>query len=109
MINPVKMDITSVTNSYVDWCFFSGSDSECNDNVNNFGDPSPKPIKCLTSGRIRSIGGDTSSDGLYDSFRLDELHAGTYNVTAYVESPLKLPVYDVNQPDRDSYPACPQP
>ena len=107
LINPVEMGITSVTNSYVDWCFFSGSGSECNDNVNNFGDPSPKPIKCLTLGRILSIGGDTPSDGLYDSFRLDELHAGTYNVTAYVESPLTLPAVDASQPGRDYYPACP--
>ena len=113
MINPDKMGITSVTNSYVDWCFFSGSRSECNQNP-GYGDPTPKEVNCLTHGffthnppRPPSVdfGGD------YPGFKLDPIHAGTYNVTAYVYNRDKCPTTGVPpvppSPCVDYYPVCP--
>ena len=110
MINPDKMGITSVTNSYVDWCFFSGSGSECNQNP-GYGNPTPKEVNCLTLGSFThnpprhpvDFGGD------YPEFRLDPIHTGTYNVTAYVYNRDKCPTTGVPPVSTcvDYYPACP--
>ena len=80
LINPDTMGISAVSsNSYVDWCYFdpSGS-SECND-------PSPKGVKCITDGGFDSFDAVNNvvhqSGGPYIGFKIDELHAGTYNLT----------------------------
>ena len=121
LIRPDVMGITSDSGkSYVDWCYFSSTSSECNQRYNpNPGvstttTPStPKNIKCLTSGSILARrdadslpGSLTLSDTSwkYTGFRLDENHVETYNVTRYIEDSKKL---NEVVGDSTSYLPCP--
>ena len=115
LINPVDMGVSLVIplppNSYVDWCYFSDSDSHCNENPNPppNSDPAPKEVQCLTNAlNLFHTSQNIDFTGHYPGFKLDPLHAGTYNVTAYIYSRGKLPAtdYDPNS-GRDYYPACP--
>ena len=121
LINPAKMAISSapslnayVDNSYVDWCFFSAEGSHCNKNPNSPTMPPPERVKCLTLHQIfgrPDIDSPTDppstidSKGTHEGFRLGELQAGTYNVTAYVEDKHKVNIASLP----NGFPNCPLP
>ena len=115
LINPVDMGVSLVNpltpsaNSYVDWCYFSDPNSDCNQNP-GYGDPTPKEVNCLTPGPFLHETPQPSFEGDYPGFKLDPIHAGTYNVTEYLYNRDKLPAIDYDSDSgRDYYPACPQP
>ena len=88
LINPDTMHLATdpnhparKDNSYVDWCYFSASGSYCNSNPLSPGDPLPKKVKCITQGGFNSADGYPQTEGPYLDFKIDELHAQTYNLT----------------------------
>ena len=77
-------------NSYVDWCYFSLGTSECNNYIDPDISPTPPPakpkiLKCITTGGFTSPKDGSDHDfpatAIYDNFKLDSLHVGTYNLS----------------------------
>ena len=108
LINPRTMGLAAADpNSYVDWCYFSSRSSRCNN-------PSPNIVKCITTGGFTSHGGspndqDFPRTAIYDDFKIDELHAQTYNLTYKDDLGQQIVYHQSPSATAAEYGPCPTP